>query len=53
MSKVDSHKVCLQMISTLHASFGITNLQRYENTVFMDLKAIKNMKYIFKRLLQV
>ena len=52
MSKVVSHKVCLQMISTLHASYDRTNLQRYEKNVLMDFEAIKNMKYILKRLLQ-
>ena len=53
MSKVVSHKVCLRIISMLHASYDITNSRRYENNVFMELEAIKNMKYIFKKLLQV
>ena len=50
MSKVVSHKVCLRMISTLHASYDMTNLRRYENTinVFMDLEAIKNKIYYKK-----
>ena len=50
MSKVVSHKVCLRMISTLHASYDLTNLRRYENTinVFMDLEAIKNKIYYKK-----
>ena len=50
MSKVVSHKVCLRMISTLHASYDMTNLRRYENTinVFMDLAAIKNKIYYKK-----
>ena len=38
------------MISTLHASYDMTNLRRYENTinVFMDLEAIKNKIYYKK-----
>ena len=53
MSKVVSDKVCLQIISMLHASFDITNSWRYENNVFMVLEAIKNMKYVLNGLLQV
>ena len=50
MSNVVSHKVYLRMISTLHASYDMTNLRRYENTinVFMDLEAIKNKIYYKK-----
>ena len=49
MSKVISHNICLRMISTLQASsYNIRNFRRYESNLFMDLEAIKNMKYFWK-----
>ena len=50
MSKIVSHRVCLRLISTLHASYDITNSQRYKRNVLMDLEAIKN-KIFFKKLI--
>ena len=48
MSNVLSHKVCLQMISTLNASYNLTNPRRYENNVLMDFEAIKNITSLKK-----
>ena len=46
MPKVVSRKVCLRMISTLHASYDITNSRRCENTLFSwFLKLLKTWNF--------
>ena len=51
MSKVVSHKVCLRMICKLHASYNITNLQRYENTMFSWIQRLLKKRNIFQKVI--